>query len=528
MGFLIWENLKKAFIEPTAFIYYRPLFMDSLIIDYHFGKLNPFYYHFSNLVLHLTCVLLLFGFLTQFKVYKKTAFFLTLIFAIHPLMLHSVAWIPGRNDTMLCLFTLSSLIFLNRYLSDGKIKYFILHILFFICALFTKENAVALPFVFSFMYYIHPKKERKDFFISVSCWMIITLLWFILRRSVVDYSPDLEENIFPIFKNVLFAFLGFVGKTFIPAGQSVFPTLKNSPIIPGVIALAVFIVLWITCKPKNKALAFLGVFLFFILLIIPIGFGVLRSPGEQYEHRIYTSMAGLLLFLSQLNYNINSKWITSVFVAFIIFFAVRTYMRMDVYKDKLSFLNAGIKESPEYYYFYLAKGEVLYKNKNYTEALFNFDEAIKKNPSRPQTYNSRANVYVALGRSKEAIEDYTKALDKSKANTAVLMQRCIAYYNSGDIENAIKDLDALKKCCQNQVNPDMEKTMTEKWEQEKWKRRIASDPKNTSLYIERAGFFMEKRMGKEALADLRKACELEPGNKTYRTYYLELLNSLPH
>lgn len=521
-----WGSMNKIFSEPSAFVFYRPLFMTSLVLDYHIGKLSPFFYHFSNLLFHLLNVLLVFKLLTQFDVMRRTAFGLALIFAVHPLMIHTVAWVPGRNDSLLCVFTLSSFIFLNRYISAGRISDLLLNFSFFICALFTKENAIVLPVLF-FLLYLLKKRQPGRLVMCAVIWLAIALSWFFLRRSVVDYNPVLEGSTPVALKNALLAVLMFVGKTIFPFQQSVFPTLKNTSLVPGLVSLALFIALWFYARPLNKAVALFGSVMFFTLLIIPVFYGVLKSPGEQYEHRVYTSMVGLLLFLSQLEFRLSTKVVTTVCLICICIYCVKTFTRLEVYRDKLSFLDAGIGESPEYYYFHVTKGDLLYKSQNYEAALISFNRAIELNPSRPQSYNNRANVYVALGKNREAIADYTKALDTSSTNAVVLMQRCIAYYNAGDIENAMKDLEALKKCCQDQIHPDMEKTLTEKWEIEKWNRKILADPENAALYTERARFFMEKRMGKEALADLQRAVELEPANKLYRDYLSQLSGSLP-
>ena len=127
--------------------------------------------------------------------------------------------------------------------------------------------------------------------------------------------------------------------------------------------MVLYILGWVMGKPQNKKIAFIGLTLFSVLLIIPVFYGALRSPGEQYEHRIYTSMAGILLFLSQLEFKISSKRLRLVFIILITLLGTKTYLRMGVYKNKLSFLEAGINDNPDYYYFHLTKGEILYKNK---------------------------------------------------------------------------------------------------------------------------------------------------------------------
>lgn len=138
-----WSNIKAAFTGSTAIqIYYHPLLVVTTFLDYHIGKLDPFTYHLTNILLHATCAILLNIFLIQCKTSKQMAFWLSLIFSVHPVLLHAVVWIPGRNDSMLCLFVLASLICLNKFAVGSKISFFILHILFFICALLIKETVI--------------------------------------------------------------------------------------------------------------------------------------------------------------------------------------------------------------------------------------------------------------------------------------------------------------------------------------------------------------------------------------------------
>src|SRR5688572_41766 len=58
------ENaFKECFTKQLAGLYYRPLFLVTLVIDYNFGGLMPRIYHFTNLLWHLTAMVLLFEFL---------------------------------------------------------------------------------------------------------------------------------------------------------------------------------------------------------------------------------------------------------------------------------------------------------------------------------------------------------------------------------------------------------------------------------------------------------------------------------
>ena len=80
--------------------YYRPMLLNSFVINHQFSETNIKGYHGMNLLLHLIAVLLLFAVFIRLKLNDTIAFILTLIFAVHPVLSQAVAWIPGRNDTL--------------------------------------------------------------------------------------------------------------------------------------------------------------------------------------------------------------------------------------------------------------------------------------------------------------------------------------------------------------------------------------------------------------------------------------------
>ncbi len=459
-----WSSIKDAFTKPIAEVYYRPLFSISLITDYHLGKVSPFIYHFTNLFFHLSCVLLLYNFLILSQVQKKLAFIFALLFSLHPIMLHAVAWIPGRNDLMLCFFTLLSLIYLNKYFIENKIKYILFQNLFFICALFTKESAIALPLIFIFTYYVYKGFQPKKIFTLISVWLLISVLWFALRNSVVNYMLPIETNFLSSIKNFALAFILFIGKAILPFKQSILPTLKNSTILIGIISICLLVYATYKLGVNNKKIAFLGLLIFFSMLFISVWFGATKSNGEHYEQRLYTSMIGAFLFLSTLKFNSNSKNFNYLSAIVICFFAIKTFVRMDVYKNENTFAEAGLKEAPDYYLFYITKGEDYYSKKDFNKALTLFNKAIELRPDKGDIYSNRGSAYFALGMVKEAIADFTQAINKSEFKMEYHLNRCIALNKINDTENAVKDFEILKKCCANQIPQKLENDINQKLE----------------------------------------------------------------
>ncbi len=133
-------------------VYYRPLLTVSLMPDAMLGGASPFFYHLTNIVIHLIAACLVYKLITKLKYPNGAAFLLSLIFVTHPALTHAVSWIPGRNDSLLTVFILASFIFFLNYLENRKNSQIFWSVLFFLLALLTKETALALPVV-CFVYF---------------------------------------------------------------------------------------------------------------------------------------------------------------------------------------------------------------------------------------------------------------------------------------------------------------------------------------------------------------------------------------
>ena len=160
-------NIFKTFttqvfhILHTSAAYYRPMLTISFMIDSWLGGANPFFYHLTNIIIHLTASSLVYLFFCKLKYKKNLAFIFALIFTVHPVLAQAVSWIPGRNDSLLTVFFLLSFIYLIKYVDQKKGKYGSLHLLFFFFSLFTKESAIFLPLMALFFLLIIRRENLK-------------------------------------------------------------------------------------------------------------------------------------------------------------------------------------------------------------------------------------------------------------------------------------------------------------------------------------------------------------------------------
>jgi protein O-mannosyl-transferase len=521
-----WINIKTAFTNASTDFYYRPFFVISLIVDYHLAKLNPFFYHFTNLFWHIISTILLYKFLVLYKVEKKHAYFISILFSIHPVLLHAVAWVPGRNDIMLCVFMLASLIHLKKHTQLNKKKHFFFHLLFFVCALFTKESAIVLPILFLILYTNFNKDALKKTLMVSFIWAALSILWLLVRHSVTSASISTANNLTTNLLNFVQGYILYIGKTLFPLQQSTLPSVTNTSLVPGLITF--FILTFLCFKPglNNRKTAFFGLSIFFVLLAIPVWFGATKSGSEHYEQRIYGSMIGIVLFLSQVKFKAESKLYAICIGVFCLSYCIKTYKRMEIYRNELSYIDAGIKERPEYYLFHLQKADILLKKGDPQASLSYFNTAITLRPNHAQALSNRGSCYFKLGNFKEAVTDYTKAIENSEFNKSYYINRCQAYFKNNEIEKAMHDFGILKKCCPEVIKTDFEKKLMEKWLQllAGIQKEIEKNPLEASLYFKYASLYFGVELVPQGIALLKKAIELDPENKSYH----DLLEKYAH
>jgi len=294
---------------------------------------------------------------------------------------------------------------------------------------------------------------------------------------------------------------------------------------------------------KQRFVALLGLSIFIGMLIIPVWVGASSQTHEHYEHRLYLSLVGLLLFVSQLNIKTESSLFNYVIFSIIVLFALKTLARSHVYKNKQSFINEGLKESPDNYIFNSKKAEYLFTENKYSESLIYFDKALLIRPKQVDLLINRANVYVALGNKEKAFADFNKAIELDSDNIESIINRCVAYNQFGDIEQAMLDIAKAKKINPNKVPTQLEADISAKWIKENARflnpkiitnkqlgialnQQIQANAGSANLYIARAQLYIENHLDTDALMDLKKACELEPTNAVFKRYYMELNESL--
>jgi tetratricopeptide (TPR) repeat protein len=448
-SFLIRDlsRLPELLITPVQGNHH-PLTMFSLALNFAISQENGWSYHLFNLIFHLVNCFLVYrlAFLLS-KSNPLIALVTSLLFAIHPLHVESVAWISERKDVLYALFFIAGHITYTKYIDESSKKQYWLTLLFVILSLMSKPAAVIFPISlfcidilrrrqFSFKLIV----EKIPFFIPA----IILGLLTVYEQKTVGATG---EEYFGLAKNILFGFYGilmYFVKMIIPYKLSAFypfPPLneKLSVVyyIAPLFAVLLAAVTYFTWK-KYRFVAFGICFyianLLLVLQIFSVGSAVI---AERYTYVPYIGLffiAGCLLDRFAKG---NLMKAYAVLAPVTIIFSVLSFLQVQTWKSGETLWDNVIKNQP-CSRAYSARATLFRRdanklkaeadqaknakreqeatlkyaeaNKNYQQAINYYTEAVKINAIDHESYNNRANIYMDQNNFNAAIVDYKQAL----------------------------------------------------------------------------------------------------------------------
>lgn len=514
---------ETSFTHPVLARYYRPLFMISLLMDYRLYNLQPAGYHLTNLLLHLACLYALFRLLRLNGASQKSSVFFTLLFGIHPVNLHAVAWVPGRNDLLLCLFALSAIIFIQKWAVTGRMSFLGLHFLSFTGALLTKENAALLPVVFFLILRMLERRTLYRVLIPI-LWLLFVGAWFIARNRVGDLPESVLQAEGSRVVEFFASLMMYLGKFIFPVQLSVVPTTGNSWLWPGMLALlsAIWLIARSGFKDHRRYLPFL--LLFTLTLAVPLWVSSVTGISEHYEHRAYLPLAALAVYFSGLELRIAKR--TRQLAAALILCVCFTVsaLRIGIYADNESFVEAGLKESPDFHIFYLQKGTWLMLDNNHAAAVPFFDKAVSLRPGTAHLYSMRGFCHLKTGNHHQSILDYDKAVELDPDHYEYRLNRLLAHWRGGNVRGAARDMYSLSLwSTEVKLTPEAVEVGNKLIDTIKVMRRNAqAEPGNARLNFEVAQVCLELGNTNDAAFFAHRATMATPENRQYRKFAEEL------
>jgi len=434
-----------------SFFYYRPLLNLLFMVELQFEKDSTWLFHLTNILLHLGCSVILYFLFKELKVQRLMAGMAACIFCVHPINTSAVVWIPGRNDTLLALFILSSFLFFLRWMETNKTWQFVCHGLLFFLALLTKESAILFPLL-CLSYGLYMRREnpgRRKIILMIVTYTIAAAVWIALRSMVHQTYETHYEGVQLIsgwLKN-LPAFALYFGKIFFPFNLSVYPNFEDHSLILGGISIVVIIAL-VLVKQPHRRLFFWG-FTWFLLFLVP----TLIGGSIFLEHRAYCALIGVFFALTQLrpiqDLDLSKMPYVAGFSVIILLFSILTILHAAHYQNRIAYTTSAYRLDPSIDESYSSLAGTYIDAGNDDAAFKILQAGVSRKENMRMVHRMLADILVRRGEYAEAQKEYEVSLKIEPLHLYTYINYGRMCLQVGNIDNAAQ---LWKKAVY--INPD--------------------------------------------------------------------------
>ncbi|QWR78543.1 tetratricopeptide repeat protein [Candidatus Magnetomonas plexicatena] len=384
-----------------------------------FGKTHPGGHHFTNLMIHLVNVCLLF---LLFKLISNRNVFLAAgaaaLLALHPLNVETVAWVSERKNLLCAMFWLLSLICYVKYGQVRKRIFYFASLLFFVLALMSKPMAVTLPFVillFDFwpLQRFRTIRWRKIAVEKIPFFVLTTLSSIVTYKLQHDTGLTADFNTLPLNMRTLNAvnsYVQYLIKLVSPVNLAViYPYGAQSLSYPIILKTLVLILITAFALWKAKRYPYLIMgWLYYMGTLVPVIQIVQIGIAPMADRYTYLPMMGIYIMLGfgikdlVMRFPKTLYFFISAIVVFISILSVMTYFQAASWRNSHTLYKHAIDVSPNDFVAYNNYGLDLMEHGQTDEAIAAFSKGLSIMPTNKKINYS---MYIALmkkGRVDEA------------------------------------------------------------------------------------------------------------------------------
>jgi tetratricopeptide (TPR) repeat protein len=444
--------------RPQDFIFSFPVLLYSF--NFLLAGLNPWLYHFINLLLHALNSCLAFSLLAIFF-QLETAFFGACLFAAHPVHVEAVAWISGRPYLTLGLFIFLTFLFYQRALQEkGKVSW---RYYFFALALFSYNLTNSYAFFALFPFFLvladlalsrcqRTWKLWLPFFLLLAIQLILVRAAITNRLHFVVKEMGLNQAEWtnPIY-NMAYSLAKHTWLLLWPAKL----TLYHEPAVISPLALKLALAGLVLSAGlaffslKKSKLIFFACALWVLFLAptySPVPFSWLVAERYLYFPAISLSIILAFLFEKYSQKCPNRKeYARVIFLCVIAAYAARSVARNEDWQSPGRLWRQTVAASPYSHRAHNNLADAFGQEGNTAGAIREFKLAIAVKPDYADAFHNLANTYEAQGSSAEAIENYLQAVKYNPGLFESHYNLGVIYLHQGNREEASKYLQRAKE-----------------------------------------------------------------------------------
>jgi len=464
-----FAGLQLMWCQPTALQQYYPLTGTTFWLDYHLWGFWPLPYHMENLLLHILSALLFWGLLRRLQV--PGAWLAGALFALHPVMVESVAWITERKNVFSLVLYLGALLAYGRFSRFWQVENhskagthnapsrrwsaYALAFVLFMAALLSKATAFSLPAVILVICWWKRGRIRWQAdvlptlpFFAVAIGLCLGTAW-LEKNHVGAKGPEWVIS-FPERCLIAGRALWFyTGKLLWPANLCfVYPRWQLDASsgwqwLYPVSAVGTLLILWqargrIGRGPLAAALFFAGT-------LFPV-LGFMNAYFMCYsfvcDHWVYLSSLGLVALAAALVVRaaeqLRAKTVLYGFSAVALSVLVfLTWRQCGTYADLETLWLETLTKNPGAWLAHNNLGNMLEKQGRIPEAVEHYEEALSIQPNSAEVHYNFGVALKQMGKIEEAIVQYEQALRLKPDYPEAHNNLALALWQGGQVQEAI-------------------------------------------------------------------------------------------
>lgn len=441
---------------------YYPLTFTSYWLEYRLWGLDPTGYHATNLLLHALSAFLLTVLLQMLGMSSGAALFVSLIFAVHPLQVMSVAWVSARKNLLSGLFVLIATILWARFRTQKRMHWGAAAVAVFMAALLSKTAVGIVPLAWLVLDISHFKIPFRRAVKATGGLLLLSAVavgaTWVFEQKFLGAMPTLGDRLLIAARAVW----TYVGLFLWPVAQTpIYPlwsetTLRSTGVLAAVFVLGGIALLY-ALRRRLPPVAKFGLAFAAAPLIPTLGFVPYGNMLVSYvsDHYMYLPVAGITMaFVALIP---SSCWeLTGVrgglvaggaLIVGIASFSTRQYL--PVFHDARSVWARTLAYNEACYPAHAGLARLEVAERNWDAAIGHLQRAVELEPQRREVSLSLAETYLQAGNLSAATRIF-KSLQSEHADWAppVLGLAMIAEVR-GDFQTAI-DLNGKAT----QLDPD--------------------------------------------------------------------------
>lgn len=384
--------------------YWRPLFVTWMAVNYQLFGLKVIGWHVANLAAHLAVVVLLYFVLKELRIRPVVRLMTVWMFAVHPVLVESVAWASGIPNMLMSGFIFGSYICYLRWRRFGGV-WVIPALVLYAMSLLSKEGMVVYPAIIFLTEWAALPRSGSRARVNwgraarhAALFAMVMIAFVAVRYSILGTMRRLPPGApgwagaLATVPSVLCFYLQKAIWPY-PLGMAYGSRVVSNANINWmnfwlpVVALAVIVRGVLYVLPRDRAYR-VGLIWFLISILLALDVRVFLPEEIVHDRYLYLPLCGVVLMLSQLIYDAmrrigkgSARGLSmAVAGALAAVLAVLTYQQNPTWANEVALWEQAVKTDPTSAHASAQYGEALRQAGKLSQARSELERSLTLNP----------------------------------------------------------------------------------------------------------------------------------------------------